>query len=151
VTATDLLTGLLARGVRFDIHGDRLRVDAPVGCLTDQDREVLKVYRAELLELLRQQDAGWREEWLFERDLLHRRLDGCHYADVLDLLRPLADAEPTTLAEWVALGEQLFQTETDLRRQGRLPPARDPYEVAERLAIQSEPDMRSEPHEEETV
>jgi hypothetical protein len=64
----------------------------------------------------------WRNEWLLEVGTLYLRMRGCTDEDVLARLRPLAGATPTCLAEWLALGAQIANTEHELRRQGKLPP-----------------------------
>jgi pyochelin synthetase len=48
----DLLSDLTARGVRLQVNGDRLRVEAPTGVLTPEVRETLTEHKAELLQLL---------------------------------------------------------------------------------------------------
>jgi len=52
MSAAELLTDLTGRGVLIRSEGGRLKVDAPEGCLTTEDRETLKARKAELLELL---------------------------------------------------------------------------------------------------
>jgi hypothetical protein len=64
----------------------------------------------------------WRLEWLLELGTLHLRLRCCQDPDVRARLRPLAEATPTSVAEWLALGQQIANTEHELRQQGRLPP-----------------------------
>jgi hypothetical protein len=85
---------------------------------------------AELAAALQSWDAvvqrdgaqGWRQEWLLEVGLLYLRMRGCRDAEVLARLRPLAEATPTSVTEWLALGQQIANTEHELRQQGRLPP-----------------------------
>ncbi len=43
-----LLADLHARGAILSASGDRLVVDAPVGRLTEQDKEVLRQHKAEM-------------------------------------------------------------------------------------------------------
>jgi hypothetical protein len=64
----------------------------------------------------------WRLEWLLEVGMLHLRMRGCQDSEVLARLRPLAEATPTSIAEWLALGQQIANTEHELRQQSRLPP-----------------------------
>ncbi len=47
-----LLSDLLARGVKFEVSGDRLVVDAPVGALTETDRDALRATKQEILQFL---------------------------------------------------------------------------------------------------
>ena len=63
----------------------------------------------------------WRLEWLLELAALHLRMEGWLDQDVLARLRPLAEARPTSKAEWTALSRQIVNTEQDLQRQGKLP------------------------------
>lgn len=53
MTANTLLARMVARGVRVTLDGDNLKIDAPSGMLTDDDRRLLKCYKAELLWRLR--------------------------------------------------------------------------------------------------
>jgi hypothetical protein len=64
---------------------------------------------------------GWQREWLEELDLLSARMRGCDDDDVLARLRELADASPGSLAEWLALGLRIRDTENELRKAGKLP------------------------------
>jgi hypothetical protein len=52
VNALSLYHGLEKRGVIFETQGEFLKVDAPVGVLTDADRSALKELKPKLLELL---------------------------------------------------------------------------------------------------
>ena len=63
----------------------------------------------------------WRLEWLLEVGTLYLRMRGCQEPEVLARLRPLAEATPASLVEWLALGRQIANTEHELRQQGRLP------------------------------
>ena len=47
-----LLDELRALGVRLTVEGDRLKVSAPEGCLTDELRAKIAIHKAELLRLL---------------------------------------------------------------------------------------------------
>jgi hypothetical protein len=53
MTVVELLTDLLAQGVRVEAIGDRLRIDAPCGMLTPEMRDTLGRYKVELLRMLR--------------------------------------------------------------------------------------------------
>jgi hypothetical protein len=44
---------MAACGVRITLDGDNLRIDAPSGLLTDEDRNLLKCYKTELIWRLR--------------------------------------------------------------------------------------------------
>jgi hypothetical protein len=70
---------------------------------------------------LRDSWLDWRSEWLLELAVLSLRMRGCTDPDILARLRPLADATPTSLAEWLALGQQIVNTEHELSRVGKLP------------------------------
>ncbi len=52
MTAVELLSDLRARGVRVEVNGDRLRIDAPRGALNQETKESLARHKAELLALL---------------------------------------------------------------------------------------------------
>jgi len=52
VTASELLADLRARGVVVEARGDRLRLDAPAGVLTDELRDVVRAHKPRLLALL---------------------------------------------------------------------------------------------------
>src|SRR5207249_2660364 len=47
-----------ARGIRLRPNGDRLRVEAPAGVLTDADRAAITAHKAELLTALSARSAG---------------------------------------------------------------------------------------------
>jgi hypothetical protein len=64
----------------------------------------------------------WRLEWLLEVGTLSLRMRGCQDPEVLGRLRPLVEATPMMLGEWLVLGEQIVSTEHDLRQRGKLPP-----------------------------
>jgi hypothetical protein len=53
MTANQLLGRMAARGVRIALDGNELKIDAPAGMLTDEDRHRLKCYKTELLWRLR--------------------------------------------------------------------------------------------------
>jgi hypothetical protein len=61
------------------------------------------------------------QEWQLYVGMLYLRMRSCTDADVLARLRALADATPRTLAEWLALGRRIIDTEHELRQQGKLP------------------------------
>jgi hypothetical protein len=52
MSATALLEDLTGRGVRLSANGDRLRVRAPVGVLSDADRGAIAEHKPALLALL---------------------------------------------------------------------------------------------------
>jgi hypothetical protein len=68
----------------------------------------------------------WRIEWLLEIGTLFLRMRACPDPDVLARLRPLAEATPTSLADWLVLGRQIVNTEHELRQLGKLPPVPRP-------------------------
>jgi hypothetical protein len=57
MTAARLLVCLRRRGAILQAAGDRLRVDAPIGVVTDADRAALAEHKAELLAMLRSSTA----------------------------------------------------------------------------------------------
>ena len=57
-----LLDGFKRRGVRLRVNGDRLRWAAPVGVVTEADLSALREHKAEVLAILREQDADRIEE-----------------------------------------------------------------------------------------
>jgi hypothetical protein len=52
MTATEFLVDLARRGVRLRVAKGRLQVDAPVGVLTDVDREAMARHKTMLVLLL---------------------------------------------------------------------------------------------------
>jgi hypothetical protein len=54
MTATQILDDLRGRAVALTSNGDRLKIDAPLGVLTDEDRQAIRTHKAELLALLDQ-------------------------------------------------------------------------------------------------
>src|SRR5262245_63281887 len=52
MTAPEIAAAMTARGVRFGVVGDRLRVDAPAGELTESDWTTLSAHKPALLALL---------------------------------------------------------------------------------------------------
>ena len=52
MNALSVYRDLKARGVVLEAQGDRLKVDSPVGVLTDGHRTALKEHKPKLLELL---------------------------------------------------------------------------------------------------
>lgn len=52
MTATELLINLQARGVIVKATGDRLKLDAPAGALTDEALAELRAHKAEILAAL---------------------------------------------------------------------------------------------------
>jgi hypothetical protein len=58
MTASAILTNLAARGVRVWAEADRLKFDAPLGILTNTDKELLAAHKLELLVALRPERGG---------------------------------------------------------------------------------------------
>ncbi len=52
MSAPALLDTLAARGVALDLDGDRLRVDAPAGELSDSDRAAIRANKGALIALV---------------------------------------------------------------------------------------------------
>jgi|SRR5215510_10338269 len=52
MTASQILSNLRVRDIVVTLNGDRLKINAPAGALTDEDRDQLRERKAELLELL---------------------------------------------------------------------------------------------------
>ena len=71
MTVVDLLTELRDRDVRLEADGDRLLVDAPVGVLTDDVRQLLADHKAELLAALQREATGAGREQV-DADLAER-------------------------------------------------------------------------------
>ncbi len=57
-----LIDSLHRRGVRLHVNGDRLRWFAPMGVVTEADLSALRQHKAEVLAILREQDADRIEE-----------------------------------------------------------------------------------------
>ncbi len=57
-----LLDGLHRRGVRFRIDGERRRWFAPVGVVTEADLSALREHKAEVLAIIREEEADRIEE-----------------------------------------------------------------------------------------
>src|SRR5258706_12844271 len=59
MTAHDLLLQLRARGVEVKTSGDdRLVIDAPKGTVTEELRSALSIHKAEILQILKREQAG---------------------------------------------------------------------------------------------
>lgn len=52
MTVITIFDDLRARDIILALNGDNLRVDAPVGVLTDEDRQAIRNHKTELLALL---------------------------------------------------------------------------------------------------
>ena len=63
----------------------------------------------------------WCLEWHLEVGLLYLRMRTCDDEVVLAKLKTLADASPTSLTDWLALGLRIRDMETELRGVGKLP------------------------------
>ena len=62
MTAHDLLLQLRAKGVQVKTSGDdRLVIDAPKGTVTDELRSALSLHKAEILQILKSEQAGTAE------------------------------------------------------------------------------------------
>jgi hypothetical protein len=64
----------------------------------------------------------WRVEWLKEYGMLAVRCRDSPDHEVAFRLRELLAETPRTQAEWLHLGDMIAQVESDLRREGKLPP-----------------------------
>lgn len=52
MTAQSLIHDLKTRGIHLWSEADRLKLDAPVGVVTEQDKQILTAWKSELLSLL---------------------------------------------------------------------------------------------------
>lgn len=52
MTAQSLIRSLTTRGIHIWAEDDQLKLDAPVGVITEQDRQVLTAWKPELISLL---------------------------------------------------------------------------------------------------
>ncbi len=57
-----LIDGLHRRGVRLHVNGEILRWFGPVGTMTEADLSALRDHKAEVLAIIREQDADRIEE-----------------------------------------------------------------------------------------
>jgi hypothetical protein len=149
MTLADFFLAVNHASIRLANVGGQLQLRGPTNAITPEIQSGAAEHKAAILELLPpapNQDAAeieidefpdgelaepgfrhdhdwrdWRYEWLLELAKLHLRMRDCQDAEVLARLRPLAGATPTSLAEWLALGQQISSTEYELRRQGKLP------------------------------
>ena len=62
MSAQTLLDDLHRRGVRLWINGEKLRWRAPEGVMTEADLSALREHKAEVLAIIREQDADGIEE-----------------------------------------------------------------------------------------
>lgn len=70
MNAMQILTELKSRGILLEPRGDRLRVDAPRGSLSDELRQALVEHKGEILAWLRGDDGVlWPQE---SRDCVRR-------------------------------------------------------------------------------
>ncbi|MDX2040504.1 MAG: hypothetical protein SF097_04605 [Acidobacteriota bacterium] len=76
MTAQAILHDLTTRGVRVWAESDRLKLDAPVGVVTEQDKQVLTAWKPELIGLLRPHTKPAREV-VAELIALSHCPDGC--------------------------------------------------------------------------
>jgi hypothetical protein len=143
MTLADFFLAVNEAGIRLAHVGGQLQLRGPANAISPQIKEAAAENKETLLALLPptpepEPEPGpwdvedgfrhphdwqdWRLEWLLEVGTLHLRLRGCQDPEVLARLRPLAEATPTSITEWLALGQQIANTEHELRQQGRLPP-----------------------------
>lgn len=52
MSAQMIVENLRARHVTITLNGDRLKIDAPLGALTDEDRQAIREHKAGILVLL---------------------------------------------------------------------------------------------------
>ena len=85
-----IIDRLHRRGVRLHVNGDRLRWFAPVGVMTKADLSALRQHKAEVLAIIREQDADRIEEraailqfdaYLSRREAERRARNGQHPAN----------------------------------------------------------------------
>ena len=62
MTATLILDDLRGRACALTSNGDRLKIDAPLGVLTDEDRQAIRIHKAELLVLVDQAGEKARQQ-----------------------------------------------------------------------------------------
>ena len=62
MTVPGLLDGLHRRGVRLRVNGDKLHWTAPVGVVTPADLSALREHKAEVLAIIRDEEADRIEE-----------------------------------------------------------------------------------------
>ncbi len=62
MSAETLIDDLHRRGVRLHVNGDRLRWFGPVGVMTEADLSALREHKANVLAIIREQDADQIEE-----------------------------------------------------------------------------------------
>ena len=59
MSATAMLEDLRRRGVRLEVVGDRLLVDAPSGAVAPEELDRLRAVKADLLAALAESGAAW--------------------------------------------------------------------------------------------
>lgn len=114
MTANQLLVLMAARGVRITLDGDNLKIDAPSGMLTEEDRHRLKCYKAELLWRLRHPEgdppaSGYEARVFIGREEVRVPLDrliaeGKEIIEREDLQPKTLGLDPDMWAASVALG-----------------------------------------------
>jgi hypothetical protein len=113
MTAAPLIRELNAAGIRLQVHGDRLHVDAPAGTVTPELRQRIADNKAELIDLAGRQST--RDHLLKLADRL-----GIDSAPV----RRIADAD---LALWATVPNDSLRTyllaldDTATRQAGKVP------------------------------
>jgi len=76
MTAAELAANLQNRGIRLSVAGGRLRVEAPEGALTPQDKQALAECKGELLATLTFDVRRAGELLVLVRERLRALLDG---------------------------------------------------------------------------
>jgi len=66
---TDILAQLTARGITLRPNGDRLRIEAPEGELTEADLAIIAASKAELLTALSERDAVTERATIFRQQI----------------------------------------------------------------------------------
>ena len=86
MTAQSLIRSLTTRGIHIWAESDQLKLDAPVGVITEQDRQVLAAWKPELIGLLTPDTKPVREV-VAELIALSHCPDGCGKLTLQDKAR----------------------------------------------------------------
>jgi len=129
MSAADLIAECVRLGVSLT---PALDYEGPEDVLAGGMEDLLRDRKIEVIRALvgsagtevRDGSAGpdWRIEWLREVGMLALRWRDATDPETKALLRELLAETPTTLAEWLHLGDMICNAEFDLRRAGKLPP-----------------------------
>lgn len=84
MTAQSLIRSLTARGIHIWAEDDQLKLDAPVGVVTEQDKQVLAAWKPELIGLLASHTKPARVV-VAELIALNQCPDGCGKMTLQDL------------------------------------------------------------------